>query len=76
MNIKIYPKTGKMFNFPFLVKTPEAIIRVIETIVGDKEAPNGVPYYQEVEGWADLAVIGEVYETEDFKAICVGDHVL
>ena len=76
MNIKIYPKTGKMFDFPFLVKTPEAIIRVNETIVGDKEARNGIPYYQEGEGWADLAVIGEVYETEDFKAICVGDHVL
>lgn len=76
MNIKIYPKTEKRLNFPFLVKTSEAVIRVIETIVGDKCAPNGIPYWQEVEGWADLATIGEVYETEDFKAICVGDHVL
>lgn len=73
MNILIYPKTGKTFNFPFLAKTPEAIIRVISTIVGEKTAPNGIPYYQEVEGWAELATVGETYETEDFKAVCKPD---
>ena len=76
MNIKIYPKTSEKFNWPFLARTSEAIIRVISTIVGEKTAPNGIPYYQEVEGWAEIASIGETYETEDFKAISMPDHYL
>lgn len=76
MNIKIYPKTGKNPGWPFFARTSEAVIRIIEDIVGEKTAPNGIPYWMEVEGWADLAVIGEEFETEDFKAVCVGDHQL
>lgn len=74
MNIKIMPKTGKDLGWPYFARTSEAVIRVIEAIAGEKTAPNGIPYWQEVEGWADLATIGEEYETEDFKAVCVGDR--
>ena len=76
MKIKIRPKTQNRLNFPFIARTEDEVYRVIETIVGDKTAPNGIPYAIEVSSWADLATIGEEYETEDFKAICVGDHEL
>ena len=76
MNIKIRPKSTRRFNFPFLAHTEDEVYRIIETLVGDKIAPNGIPYAIEVSSWADLATIGEEYETEDFKAICVGDYEL
>ena len=76
MNIKIRPKTNRRLNFPFLAHTEDEVYRIIEAIVGDKVAPNGIPYAIEVYSWADLAVIGEEYDTEDFNAICVGDHEL
>lgn len=71
MNIKITPKTNHKLNFPFLAKSEDEVYNVIETICGDKPAPNGIPYAIEVTGWADLATIGEVYETADFKAVCI-----
>lgn len=74
MNIKIYPNFPRpktSFDFPFLAKNHKDIVRVIRYITGGKKAPNGIPYYQDVQGWAERATIGETYETDDFKAICV-----
>lgn len=71
MNIKITPKTNRRLNFPFLAHSENEVYKVIETICGNKLAPNGIPYAIEVAGWADLATVGEVYETDDFKAVCI-----
>lgn len=47
----------------------------IEEIVGDKECPcNGIPYPIEVDGWGELACIGEIYETEDFVVVCISEE--
>lgn len=47
----------------------------IEEIVGDMECPcNGIPYKIEVEGWADLACHGEIYETKDFVVECLTEE--
>ena len=46
---------------------PGGLYELIEAIVGDMEVPcNGIPYKIEVDGWADLACEGEIYETKDF----------
>ena len=48
------------------------IYEAIEDIVGDEECPsNGIPYAIEVDGWADLACEGEIYETRDFVVECL-----
>ncbi len=50
----------------------ESIYDIIEEIVGDMECPcNGVPYKIEVDGWCELACIGEIYETKDFVVECI-----
>lgn len=69
MNILITPK-GRRFNFPFIAHSENEVSRSVRAIVGDKAAGNGIPYYIEVSSWADIASVGEVYETDDFKAIC------
>lgn len=44
----------------------------IDDIVGDMVCPaNGIPYAIEVEGWGELAAIGEIYETSDFVVECI-----
>lgn len=54
---------------------PDGIYELIEEIVGDDECPaNGIPYKIEVEGWADLACIGEIYETRDFVVECLSEE--
>ncbi|MBO7684870.1 MAG: hypothetical protein J6Y20_04880 [Lachnospiraceae bacterium] len=51
------------------------IYDAIEDIVGDMECPdNGIPYKIEVDGWADLACEGEIYETEDFVVACLSEE--
>lgn len=72
MNIKVYDKTHKYLVSTYAA-TEEGVYNAIYDIVGDEKAPNGIPYAIEVSSWADLATIGETYETEDFKAICIGD---
>lgn len=58
-----------------LRRTPDGIYEEIEDIVGDKECPcNGIPYKIEVEGWADLACIGEIYETREFVVECLSEE--
>ena len=72
MNIKVIDKTQKYLVASY--ETSEAdVYNAIESIVGDKTAPNGIPYAIEVSSWADLAIIGEKYVTDEFEAICVGD---
>ena len=47
----------------------------IEDIVGDKECPaNGIPYKYEVDGWGELASVGEIYETKDFVVECISEE--
>ncbi len=36
----------------------ETITANISAIVGEKTAPNGILYYQKVEGWTELASVG------------------
>lgn len=53
----------------------ESIYDIIEEIVGDTECPcNGVPYKIEVDGWCELACIGEIYETKDFVVECISEE--
>ena len=53
----------------------DGIYETIEEIVGDMECPcNGIPYKIEVEGWADLACEGEIYETRDFVVECLTEE--
>ena len=57
------------------LKYPDEMWCVIEEIVGDKECPaNGIPYKYEVDGWADLACEGEIYETRDFVVECLTEE--
>lgn len=40
----------------------------IENRVGMKLCPiNNIPYALEVDGWGELACVGETYETDDFE---------
>lgn len=56
-------------------RCPDGIFETIEEIVGDKECPaNGIPYKMEVEGWSELACIGEIYETRDFVVECLSEE--
>lgn len=51
------------------------VYELIEEIVGDMECPaNDIPYKIEVEGWADLACEGEIYETRDFVVECLTEE--
>lgn len=53
----------------------DGIYETIEKIVGDMECPcNGIPYKIEVDGWADLACEGEIYETRDFVVECLSEE--
>lgn len=56
-------------------RRPDGMYEIIEEIVEDKECPcNGIPYKIEVEGWADLACEGEIYETKDFIVECLSEE--
>ena len=55
-----------------VLQRPDSIYDLIEEIVEDMECPcNGIPYKSEVDGWADLADEGEIYETRDFVVECL-----
>lgn len=48
-----------------VVKAPagsQILYDAIEEVVGDAVANNGIPYAVEVDGWGELASIGELYE--------------
>lgn len=56
-------------------RKPDGIYELIEEIVEDQECPcNGIMYKIEVDGWADLACIGEIYETKDFVVECLSEE--
>ena len=58
-----------------LTREPDDIYELIEEIVGDMECPcNGIPYKIEVDGWADLACEGEIYETKYFVVECLTEE--
>ena len=66
---------GRMEYLDEYREKPVGIYDAIEEIVGDKECPaNGIPYSIEVEGWADLACEGEIYETRDFVVECLTEE--
>ena len=48
---------------------------IVEEMVGLKENPvNGIPYAIEVDGWGELAAIGELYETPEFLVECISEE--
>lgn len=65
----------KIHNFEFDVKAPpgrQVLYTEIENIVGQQKCPvNGIPFAIEVDGWGELAAIGEEYETDDFCVKCI-----
>ena len=66
---------GRIDYVDNLRRTPDGIYELIEEIVGDMECPcNGIPYKIEVDGWADLAGEGEIYETKDFVVACLSEE--
>ena len=71
--IRIDFKKREGLNLPLYLPVDEdKVYQAIERIFGeDKQAANGIPLAQEVAGWADLCVVGDTYETEDFVAKCV-----
>lgn len=55
-----------------VVKAPvgsQILYDVIEDVVGNKKASNGIMYAIEVDGWGELACIGEMYESEEGEFI-------
>lgn len=51
-----------------VVKAPfgsQILYREIEDIVGMKKYWNGIPYALEVDGWGELACVGELYESDE-----------
>ena len=64
--IQVTDKTGKHLVSAYS-DNPQATYEDIRNIVGDELAPNGVPLAIEISSWAELATIGEVYETEKVK---------
>lgn len=60
-----------------VVKAPagsQILYDVIEELVGDKLAENGIPYAIEVDGWGELASIGELYETAEFLVEAISEE--
>lgn len=58
-------------SFTFFVEQSE-VYREVYAEVGDALAPNGIPLAQEIEGWSELATVGEEYITDTFTVECVG----
>lgn len=72
--IKVTDKTGKYLVSTY-EKTETGVYNAVYDIVGDELHPvNGIPLAQEIAGWADLATIGEVYETEKVRCEIVEDR--
>ena len=47
----------------------------IEKLVGYLPCPvNGIPFSMEVDGWGELACIGERYETDEFEVVCLSEE--
>ncbi|MBO7509961.1 MAG: hypothetical protein J6T35_02150 [Bacteroidales bacterium] len=60
-----------------VVKAPagsQILYDVINEVVGDKKAENGIPYAIEVDGWGELASIGELYETAEFLVEAISEE--
>ena len=52
----------------------QVLYDVIDDMVGEKLHTNGIPLNIEVDGWSELACIGEIYETEDFVVECLSEE--
>ena len=65
--------TDKNTGLVWWKKTEDEVYDVVYDLVGDKLADNGIPLAQEVAGWADLATIGERYETDEILVECVNN---
>ena len=60
------------------VKAPfgsQILYEEIGNIVGEMPCPlNGIPFSIEVDGWGELACIGEDYDTEEFQVFCITEE--
>ena len=65
--------TEKSTGFVWWKKTEEEVYDVVYDLVGDKLADNGISLAQEVAGWADLATVGERYESDEILVECVSN---
>ena len=65
--------TDKNTRLVWWKKTEDEVYDVVYDLVGDKLADNGIPLAQEVAGWADLATVGERYETDEILVECVSN---
>ena len=52
----------------------QVLYDIIDYMVGEKLHPSGVPFSIEVDSWAELACIGEIYETKDFVVECLSEE--
>lgn len=61
-----------------VVKAPlgsQILYDVINELVGLKKNPsNDIPYAIEVDGWGELACIGELYETAEFIVEAISEE--
>lgn len=63
---------------PRFVKAPvgsQHLYDCIEEIVGDETCPaSGVPYPVEVDGWGELAWVGQQFECKEFLVDCISEE--
>lgn len=70
--IKITDKTGKFLVSTFCKSEQEAYYDIFD-IVGDDLAETGIPLAIEMSSWADIATVGEVYDTPKCRVEIVED---
>lgn len=61
-----------ILNREKVVKAPfgsQILYDIIDDIIGTKTAQNGIPYAIEVDGWGELACVGELYESDEGEFI-------
>lgn len=52
----------------------QVLFSEIENIVGmDPNPANDIPHALEVDGWGELACVGETYEAEKFDVECISE---
>ena len=46
----------------------------IQRLVGDEPCPqSGIPFPLEVQGWGELACLGETFDAESFSVVCIDE---
>lgn len=64
--------TNKITGVRWTAKSPEQLQDYVLEMVGESYTINGIPAFIEVEGWAELACVGEVFLDDNFtvEVIC------